>query len=154
MKPEEIGAALHQNGLRNTAKRRAVAGLLLASGKAVTPAEVWQKLRPKLGRLGLPSVYRILEDLTRAGLLTRIRLGRGLEYAACRVQHDERLLGRVAAGHHHHLVCVGCGRVEPIACSFPPSQVRRIRRRTGFRVTGHTFQVEGQCPDCLADERN
>jgi Fe2+ or Zn2+ uptake regulation protein len=135
-----VRAALHADGLKATPRRLAIAGLLLATGRAETPEAVRARLRPRLGRLGLPTVYRVLEELAGAGLATRVERGdRARSYAACRAEPDT---------HHHHIVCTGCGRVDVIDCAFPAGERRRVERRTGFRVSGHTMQVEGVCPGC------
>ena len=97
MTDERIAEVLRSSGLKKTRRRMAVARMLLDSGRAATPAQVWSRLRPRLGRLGLPSVYRILEELTGAGLLTRISQPEGeseLCYAACTADRNH---------HHHHL---------------------------------------------------
>lgn len=142
MTDERLAVILRSNRLKKTTRRMAVARMMLDSGRTATPAQVWSALRPKLGRLGLPSVYRILEELTEAGLLTRIvrpEAESELCYAACTADRRH---------HHHHLVCTGCGRVEVVDCSFRRLEESRIRRRTGFKVTGHTIQVQGICPAC------
>ncbi len=137
---EKVRASLRGQGLKITPKRLAVARLLLKVHGSMTPEQVWKLLRPKLGELGLPTVYRILEDLTRVGLLTRVELAdKALRYAACRARPDT---------HHHHWVCVGCGAVGVIeGCTFQ-RQVPRVEARTGFKVLGHKLQVEGLCAGC------
>ncbi|OYD13952.1 hypothetical protein CH330_09730 [candidate division WOR-3 bacterium JGI_Cruoil_03_51_56] len=136
-----VETALRKNGFKVTPKRKAIAQLLLSSNKALTPTQVWRKLRPTMGKLGLPSVYRILEELTVAGLLTRIDLfDRILRYAASCAK----------PGQHHHLVCVKCGRVDIIDCCFQKKEASRIEQQTGFKITSHSMQVQGLCPNCLA----
>jgi Fur family ferric uptake transcriptional regulator len=145
MSPETVAGVLRDQGLKVTPRRLAAARLLFESGRAMTPDEVRERLRPKLGRLGLPTVYRIMDELADAGLLTRVeREDRLLSYAACQAER-----GR----HHHHIVCTRCGRVEVVGCAFPAGQRRGIERRTGFRITGHRMQVEGLCPDCRRGRR-
>ena len=131
---------LHASGLKATPRRLAVARFLLATGQARTPEAVHRGLKPKLGRLGLQTVYRVLEELAESGLLARVeRPDRVRSYAACRAKPNS---------HHHHIVCTGCGRVDVIACCFPADLRRRVEYRTGFRVSGHSIQVEGVCPGC------
>ncbi|MFO7637963.1 MAG: Fur family transcriptional regulator [bacterium] len=139
----EIRAALHADGLKATPRRLAVARLLFATGKALTSEEVHARLRLRLDRLGLQTVYRVLEELAGAGLLARVeRPDRVRSYAACRAEPNT---------HHHHIVCTHCGRVDVVECGFPARQRRGIEQRTGFRVSGHTMQVSGLCPDCRGD---
>ncbi|MFO7674927.1 MAG: Fur family transcriptional regulator [bacterium] len=137
-----VRSALRADGRKATPRRLAIAGLLLRTGRALTPEAVHARLRPRMGRLGLPTVYRALEELVRAGLLTRVeRADRVRSYAAC---------GAEPGRHHHHIVCTGCGRVDVIGCAFPAAERRRVERRTGYRVSSHTMQVEGRCPACRA----
>jgi len=139
MQTQRFAEPLRSHGLKVTRRRLAVAGLLFDLGRALSAEQVWNRLYPELGRLGLPSVYRILEELTKADLLTRVELDdRIMRYAACCGSDS----------HHHHIVCTGCGRVDKVDCEFPDRAVSRIRRRTGFQVTAHRMQVEGLCRDC------
>lgn len=137
---DTVRTNLRGHGLKATPKRLAVAGLFLSRRGSMTPEAVWQRLRPQLGELGLPTVYRILEDLVRVGLLTRVELeDRVLRYAVCRAEPGT---------HHHHLVCVSCGDVGEVeGCSFE-REVRRVERRTGFRVLSHRLQIDGICSAC------
>jgi len=136
---------LREKGIKVTPRRLAVAELFRPLRGSMTPEMVWKRLRPKLGTLGLPTVYRILEDLVQVGILTRIELSdRALRYAACRAEPGV---------HHHHFVCVRCGAVSEVeGCAFE-RQVRGVERRTGFRVTGHRLHVEGLCSSCRARRR-
>ena len=137
---ESTAAGLRERGLKVTPRRLAVARLLRSRRGAMTPEAVWQRLRPALGSLGLPTVYRILEDLVEAGLLTRVDLGDQVRrYAACRARRGS---------HHHHTVCVGCGSVGELSDCPVEREVRRLERRTGFRVLSHRLQVEGLCAKC------
>lgn len=136
-----IRDALRRAGLKATPRRMAVAASLCRTGgRAATPEEVHVRLRPQLNRLGLQTVYRVLEELAEVGLLARVeRDDRRRSYAACPVGPEQ---------HHHHIVCTDCGLVAPVDCGFPGAQHRRIERRTGFRVSGHSMQVAGLCPGC------
>jgi len=140
MTTDELNDVLRNAGLKATPRRRRVAEYLLAAGSALTPEEVWRRLRRRNRVLGLPTVYRILDELAGIGLLTRVDLAdRNLRYAACRAETGE---------HHHRIICPTCGRVGTIPdCSFE-RQIRAVERRSGFRITGHTLQAEGLCPEC------
>jgi Fe2+ or Zn2+ uptake regulation protein len=145
MTPETLTDTLRAEGLKATPKRLAVARLMMGARGSMTPEAVWKKLRPRLGALGLPTVYRILEDLARVGLVTRVELAdKAMHYAACRARPGT---------HHHHLVCVGCGAVGVVeGCTFE-RQVARVERRTGFKVLNHRLQVDGLCAGCRRTKR-
>jgi len=137
---DELCTLLRKGGLKATPKRRMVAEYLLGSGDARTVEDIRRHLRKRLGTLGLPTVYRIAEELAEIGLLARIDLGdRVARYAACRAY---------GTGHHHHVVCMKCGSVEVMPTCLFQRQVKALEHTTGFRITGHRLQVEGVCPNC------
>jgi len=146
MEHDELGELLREAGLKATPKRRMVAEYLLDSGYARAVEDIWCHLRKRLATLGLPTVYRIAEELTEIGLLARIDVGdRVVRYAACQAH---------GTGHHHHIVCTGCGSVGVIPkCGFH-RQVDALERTTGFRISGHRLHVEGTCPECQRREKS
>ncbi|HTW91649.1 MAG TPA: Fur family transcriptional regulator [bacterium] len=140
MTPDKLSRLLRDAGLKSTPKRRMVAQYLLGSGDARTVEDIHRHVRRRMATLGLPTVYRIVEELAEIGLLVRIDLGdRVVRYAACSAH---------GSGHHHHIVCVKCGSVGVIPrCAFH-RQVKTLEQTTGFRITGHRLHVEGMCPKC------
>lgn len=131
---------LRGNNLKVTPKRRAVIGIFLRTRKCFGPRQIWQSLKPDFPRLGLPSIYRILEELRGCGILDRMeRRDRRLCYALCTV-HD--------AGHHHHFVCRKCERVEEVDfCNFR-ELAGLIEKQLGGKVESHDLRVEGLCKHC------
>jgi Fe2+ or Zn2+ uptake regulation protein len=52
--------------------------------------------------------------------------------------------------HRHRVVCRDCGRIESfpaMACDLSGLEAD-IRRRCGFKVTEHSLEFFGSCPDC------
>lgn len=124
--------------LKNTPKRRAVIGLFLRGNKYLGPQEVRRMLKNRFSRLGLPSVYRILEELHRLGILAKVEKNRQLYYALCRTPQ----------GDHHHFVCKKCKRVEEVNyCNFKEIS-RFIEKELNGKVESHLLQIEGLCSHC------
>jgi Fur family transcriptional regulator, ferric uptake regulator len=48
-------------------------------------------------------------------------------------------------GHHHHLICGGCGKTED--CEMEELE-KLIRRRLHFKVTRHDLWFIGLCQSC------
>lgn len=131
--------ALKDSGLKLTPKRRAVIALFLKSGCHMGPSDVFRSLKKKISPLGLPTIYRILDELQRAGILVQTPSDdRQLSYALCRMPQE----------HHHHFVCRKCRKVEEVAyCNFGEIS-RLIRRKLGGQVERHTLYIEGLCVRC------
>ncbi len=65
-------SALKGLKLKNTPRRRAVLECLASATTYVSPDEVWQALQGRFSRLGLPTVYRIMEELAAGGLIDKV----------------------------------------------------------------------------------
>jgi Fur family ferric uptake transcriptional regulator len=132
-------AALLAKGHRDSGARRAVIELLGRQDCCLTAQEIFDRLRSGSRRVGIASVYRTLEQLTRDGFLQRIDIGAGTSRFEP-VHADGR--------HHHHLVCDDCGKVEAFADDELERALRRVERRTGYSVGGHDVVLRGACDDC------
>ncbi len=136
---EELERALAAKGVRITPPRRAVLAAIVSQGEQFTAEDVLKRV-PGAGRA---TVFRTLRLLHRLGLLCRV------------LQEDGRWRYSVAGSrrHHHHLVCLGCGRVQDLdECALAPlSSV--IARRSGYRVEGHWLEIYGRCLQCQQTNR-
>ena len=120
---------------RLTTQRRAVLDAIAAHEGAFTALEVFQKARRKVPTLGLATTYRTIELLRQTGSARRITV-RGVP-----------LYVRCGPEHHHHLVCLVCGRVEDTELCAAPS-TSELRRRHGFSAEAHEVDIYGTCRRC------
>jgi len=53
-------------------------------------------------------------------------------------------------GHHDHLVCVQCGRVEEFFDGEIEKRQEKIARDRGFRINDHSLHLYADCtkPNC------
>lgn len=101
--------------------------------------EIHDGVRGEGGRVGIASVYRTMEGLDALGLVQRIDLGDG-------IARFERADPR--GDHHHHLVCDGCGKVEPFADDALEAALERVAGGRSFEVAAHDVVLRGACGDC------
>jgi len=136
---------LRKHRLKVTPRREAILHLLVSERRYFSPREVWSLLRKEFSQLGLPTTYRILEELRTIGLLTRIeRQDRQLYYFFCEVPLTR---------HHHHFVCTSCKRVEAVEfCDFARMN-RYVENNLNGRAESHFLQIEGLCRECKEGER-
>jgi Fur family transcriptional regulator, ferric uptake regulator len=133
-----IGSLLAK-GHRDSGARRAVIELLGRQDCCLTAQEIFDRLRSDGRHVGIASVYRTLEQLSRDGYLQRIDIGAG----------TTRFEPLHADGqHHHHLVCDECGKVEAFGDDELERALRKVERRTGYSVAGHDVVLRGACDDC------
>jgi Fur family ferric uptake transcriptional regulator len=51
-------------------------------------------------------------------------------------------------GHHHHLVCDHCGRLQPFTDDALERAIRRLSDRVPLRVSEHEIVIHGACETC------
>jgi Fur family ferric uptake transcriptional regulator len=130
--------ALEEHG-RSSGARRAVVELLGRQDCCLTAQEIFDRLRSEGRRVGIATVYRVLDQLSEHGLVQRVDVGAGTALYEAALPTGE---------HHHHLVCAGCGKVEAFADEELEAVIHKVERRTGYSVAGHDVVLRGACGDC------
>jgi Fur family ferric uptake transcriptional regulator len=136
---EHTLGALLGKGFRNGGARRAVIELLSAQDCCLTAQEIFDGLRASGRRVGIASVYRVLELLTAEGFVQRIDLGAGTS------RYEPIWPG---GDHHHHLVCDSCGKVEAFEDPALERALTRVEQSSGYRVAAHDVVLHGSCGTC------
>jgi Fe2+ or Zn2+ uptake regulation protein len=126
---------LRSRGLRLTEPRRVILEAVRATDEHPSAYAVYRKVRRRLPRVSLATVYRNLRQLAAQGLLLERAGVDGLRFD-----------GNVA--RHDHFTCLACRRIYDV----PPAQARGARRRvatrTGFEVLEHRVEFYGRCAAC------
>lgn len=130
-----LRADLARRGLRLTAQRRLILGVVQATDVHPTAEWVHAAVRRARPRVSLGTVYRNLRLLARQGLLAEIRWGGTLRFDA-RVHR------------HHHFTCSACGRIFDLEEPVDARLEARVASRTGFRVSHHRIEFFGACGEC------
>ncbi|HBT47111.1 MAG TPA: transcriptional repressor [Peptococcaceae bacterium] len=127
--------SLADRGYRLTRQRAAILEVLAGTREHLTAEEVHRRVRFLCPELNLTTVYRNLNLMARQKIIGRVDFGDG------RARFEAR------SDHHHHLFCLGCGRVIEIpACPVSIDEV--FVRQHSFRITEHQFEAYGYCADC------
>jgi len=131
--------ALKDNRLKITPRRKAVINLFASCGMRLGPYDVYGRLKKKVPTLGLPTVYRILNELTKSGILIQsLSEDRQLRYSLCALPGE----------HHHHFTCRKCRKVEEVEfCNFKGLS-KFIEKNLKAKVEAHQLQIEGLCSKC------
>jgi Fur family transcriptional regulator, ferric uptake regulator len=130
---------LSRSGCRVTQQRKAIVAEFAGQQRYVTPQELHARLAARRPRIGLATVYRTLEVLERIGAASRaLRPSGEASYLFC------------AGAHHHHAVCVNCGKVDDVPCGSAERFARTLATRLHFRLTQHRVELLGLCERCSA----
>ncbi|MBX5437030.1 MAG: transcriptional repressor [Alicyclobacillaceae bacterium] len=127
----QLVTLLHGQNFRLTREREAVLRLFVQAGKMLTPAQLHELARRQTVHVGLTTVYRLLEVLTKVGLATPFLLDGSVYYTFC---HQP---------HHHHCICLSCHAVQDIyECPTP------MQPPGEFAVAYHRVDWFGICKQC------
>jgi Fur family ferric uptake transcriptional regulator len=132
---EAFTSLLRKNKLSNTLQRRTVFKVLALSKNALSMKELSIKA-PTVDRV---SIYRIIDQFEKAGIVHRIQLGWKYKIE----------LGETFRAHHHHLTCIKCGRVidfhENASFESILSELSAVHH---FKPVQHTLEIRGYCELC------
>jgi len=137
-----VEGRLRRADLRYTSGRRLLVEFLAAAGHPVSIGDIAEQL-PALPR---SSAYRHLVDLQVAGVVRRV---------AANDEFGRFELAEDLTEHHHHLLCVACGKVTDVTPSPRfEAQVSRamdeLALDQGFEAHSHRLDVIGLCAGCRA----
>ncbi len=126
-------AALEEHGSRMTWPRRQLARMLARRKDSFSAEEIVAAL-PTLGRA---TVYRTLRLLGEAGVLCKTTMPDG----SPRYSLDD-------TNHHHHLVCVGCERIDEFRHPSIERMLRAMKAHVGSELVGHRLELYHRCAVC------
>lgn len=122
-------------GLRVTAQRKLIAKVFSSSAGFVLPKQVHSFISKSVPGVSYDTVYRNLRILVKIGLIEQFDFSDGVRFKLkCGPDH-----------HHHHFICVRCGRTYPL--DFCPVE-SGIELPEAFEIVSHKFEVYGFCGEC------
>ena len=99
--------------------------------------EVYRRARQKQPRLSLSTVYRTLQTLKKLGLVDEVHFDEDHHHYEVR-----------PATEHHHLVCLGCGRVVEFQYPLARLVKKNVPEARDFEIAGSEVRITGYCPAC------
>ncbi|WP_408630071.1 Fur family transcriptional regulator [Actinomycetospora lemnae] len=129
-------ARLRQAGLRVTAPRQAVLGVLGEHPHSTAEA-VAAAVRARLGSVSTQAVYDVLAACVDAGLVRRI------EPAGSAARYETR-----TGDNHHHVVCRSCGATADVDCVVGEPPCLIPSDAGGFVIDEAEVVFWGTCPTC------
>ena len=121
---------------RSTEQRQLIKTVLEHADRHLDADEIYEQARQHSPSISLSTIYRNLQRFKELGLVEEH-------------QFSNRRCYEVTPQHkHHHLVCLGCGRVFEFRCPATGRLKSRIIKEEGFRVTEAEVCLTGYCPEC------
>jgi Fur family ferric uptake transcriptional regulator len=119
-----------------TRQREVILEELEKSRAHPTADELYVRVRKRLPRISLGTVYRNLEMLCEAGLI------RKLEMAGTQRRFDR------CCDRHDHVRCIRCGRIEDVPAGLAAATLSRVQQESDYEIVDHRLEFQGLCPRC------
>lgn len=133
-----VNSSIPKLGARNTRQRTAVVNVLRELDNFSSAKTIHDELRSRELKVGLTTVYRTLQSLAEIEAVDVLHMSTGETlYRHCESEK-----------HHHHLVCIDCGRTEEISGGPVESWAKQVATEYDFELTGHDAEVFGRCRSC------
>lgn len=131
-------AKLRSAGFRITNVRQKIIELFCSASQALTAAELSSGLKRKGLLPNKTTIYRELEFLLDQKILAEI------DFLDGKKRYELH-----AEGHHHHLLCNKCGKIQCVEMKNDLKHIEsRLARVYGFEIKRHVLEFFGHCREC------
>ena len=126
---------LKNTGLKATLPRLKILEIFQkGSQRHMTAEDVFRVLLDDRSDVGLATVYRVLAQFEQADILTRSHFESG-----------KAVYELNEGGHHDHLVCLDCGKVEEFYDAEIEKRQNAVAKAKGFKIADHALSLYANC---------
>jgi Fe2+ or Zn2+ uptake regulation protein len=129
---------LRSRGLKDTLPRRAVLQILDSAKNPLSIQDIHVHLTKQKQSIGVVTIYRVIEALSKAGLVHRHPLEGTL--SGCTLPD--------VSGHHVLLHCASCGTVREVHDHELCKRENQLAKQLGFTPSHHVSELIGTCSSC------
>ena len=129
--------ALNTAGVRVTNQRALIMEIIRQGEGHLDADEIYRRAREKEPRLSLSTVYRTLQMFKKLGLVEELHFDE--------THHHYEVS---PSTEHHHLVCLGCGKVIEFAHPLTRYVERNVPEARDFEIVDAEISLTGYCPRC------
>ena len=122
--------------IRMTRQRQIILEEIKGSMKHLTADEVYERVRRRLPKISLGTVYRTLELFFETGLINRLEV----------TGMPKRFNGNVR--NHYHIQCIKCGRIDDAPLKPLEDLDNKLQKKSNYKILGHSLKFVGICPEC------
>jgi Fur family ferric uptake transcriptional regulator len=134
--------ALRSAGFRLTSQRALILEIISQGRGHLDADEVYRLARERQPSISLSTVYRNLQALKKLGLVKELHFDESHHHYEAKPSSE-----------HHHLVCLGCGKIVEFGCQLSQKLMQEIARKKGFEITGVEVHMTGYCAKCRRERK-
>jgi Fur family transcriptional regulator, ferric uptake regulator len=121
---------------RNSRQRQIILEEVLKEKTHPSAQEIYERVRQRLPKISLGTVYRNLDQLATHGLIQKIEGADG----------ERRFDGELT--EHYHVRCLYCGRLDDAALPWLSRLNQTFGKMSDYTILGHRLEFVGICPRC------
>lgn len=136
---ETICKKLQEKDYKITPQRKKILEVFIDNEQDHLSAEdIYHIVKRNYPEMGLATVYRTLDLLAELDILQKMNFDDG----KARYEFSSR------GGHHHHLICLKCGKVIEFNDDLLDNLEKNVLEKNKFVVLDHELKFYGHCIDC------
>lgn len=140
MNIEDYKEILKKEGYKLTYQRKIILNTIIEHhSEHLSCDDIFNIVRKKHLEIGIATIYRTLQLFEELKIVHRVNFDDGFSrYELIRGTED----------HHHHLVCLECGKVIEVKLDLLEALEKEIEKEEDFDIVDHNVQFYGYCNDC------
>ncbi len=122
--------------LRITRQRQVILDEFRKANTHLSADEVYNRVRQRIPKVSLGTIYRNLEILSEYGFIDKIELG----------GHQKMFDGNLEK--HYHMRCLNCNKIVDVPAQTIAVDTTEAERTGNFRVRDFRLELVGTCQGC------
>jgi Fur family transcriptional regulator, ferric uptake regulator len=136
-----IKEKLQDSGYKLTTQRKAILNVILENqDEHLSCDEIYSIVGNDYPDLGIATVYRTLQLFEKLGVVYKLNFDDGCS--------RYELISDSKGHQHHHLICLGCGKVIEVKLDLLDALETEIEEEEHFTIVDHNVKFYGYCSDC------
>ncbi len=135
---DRLNSYLQDNELKQTNQRKIIVDHFLLLNPHVEADQLYESVKKEGHHIGLATIYRTLNLLKDAGLVTQNMFTDGRSVFELIHPGD----------HHDHMICLRCGTIKEFENDLIEQTQIQVAEKLGFRLTHHRMDLYGYCAEC------
>ncbi|EIW20123.1 Fur family transcriptional regulator, zinc uptake regulator [Pelosinus fermentans] len=135
---EKFITLLREKGYKITPQRRAVITAFMNCDRFATAQQILDHVKQLYPDVSLDTVYRNLTLLVNLGIICEIHTP----------GKDSNIYELITTAHHHHLVCLECGKTECLDFCPVTKESFDLIGKKHFKIISHSLEFYGYCASC------
>jgi Fe2+ or Zn2+ uptake regulation protein len=128
---------LKKHHLRITNQRALILDIIRQGRGHLDADEIYRRVQKKQPRINLSTVYRTLRLFKELGLVEEVHF-----------EDEHHHYETKPTSEHHHLVCLGCGRIVEFQYPLTRYVKRNVPAAKDFEIVGTEIRIKGYCSEC------